>query len=167
MTATMPAPQRSVSSIATAPIPESHLDLIVRPITGVLTTMSPDGQPRSSLVWVGYDGECATVNTSLERWKGRDLVANPRLSLLVVDPANTSRFIQIRGDAELVKEGAIDDLDSATRSYTDKPCFYGYIYPKERQFEETRVICRIHARRISLDAVHRQDEPLATRGRCG
>lgn len=166
MTTASLAPQQVVRLVATTPIPESHIDLIVSPITGVLTTMSPDGQPRSSLVWVGYDGECATVNTSLERWKGRDLVANPRLSLLVVDPANTSRFIQIRGDAELITEGAIDDLDSVTRSYTGKPSFYGHIYPKERQLEETRVICRIHARRISLDAVHRQDEPLATRRQC-
>ena len=29
------------------------------PICGVLTTMGPDGQPQSSLVWVDTDGECA------------------------------------------------------------------------------------------------------------
>lgn len=159
---TAPPPPRP-AQLATAPIPESHRDLLIRPICGVLTTMSRGGQPRSSLVWVGYDGECATVNTSLERFKGRDLLADPRLSLLVVDPANTSRFIQIRGDAELVREGALEDLDRLTRAYTDKPCFYGHIYPVERMRQETRVVCRIHARRISLDAIHRQDEPLAER----
>ena len=87
------------------PIPASHLDLLTRPICGVLTTMGADGQPQSSLVWVDHDGECARVNTTLERQKGRNLLADPRVSLLVVDPENTGRFIQIRGDAELVTDG--------------------------------------------------------------
>ena len=54
-----------------------HLDLLTRPICGVFTTMGRDGQPQSSLVWVDFDGECARVNTTLERQKGRNLVAEP------------------------------------------------------------------------------------------
>jgi len=39
------------------PIPDSHLDLLTRPVHAVLTTMGPDGQPQSSLVWVDvHDG---------------------------------------------------------------------------------------------------------------
>lgn len=136
------------------PLPASHLDLLTRPVCGVLTTMGRDGRPRSSLVWVDHDGECARVNTTLERQKGHDLLADAKVSLLVVDPANTGRFIQIRGDAELVAEGAIEHLDELTRRYTRHPRFYGYVYPTEQQTRETRVICRIHARRITLDAIH-------------
>jgi hypothetical protein len=33
------------------PIPDSHLDLLTRPIHGVMTTVMADGQPHSSLVW--------------------------------------------------------------------------------------------------------------------
>jgi PPOX class probable F420-dependent enzyme len=136
------------------PVPASHLDLLARAIGGVLTTMAPDGRPESSLVWVDHDGACATVNTTLERRKGRNLRANPKCSLLVVDPANTGRFIQIRGDAELVTEGAVEHLDALTRRYTDHPRYYGFVYPAEQQTRETRVTCRIHARRITLDAIH-------------
>ena len=93
------------AALETLPIPASHLDLLTRPICGVLTTMGADGQPQSSLVWVDDDGECARVNTTLERQKGRNLLANPKVSLLVVDPENSGRFIQIRGDAELVTDG--------------------------------------------------------------
>jgi PPOX class probable F420-dependent enzyme len=138
----------------TLPIPASHLDLLTRPICGVLTTMGADGQPQSSLVWVDHDGECARVNTTLERQKGRNLLANPKVSLLVVDPDNTARFIQIRGDAELAYEGAVDHVDALTRSYTRHPAFYGCIYPLEQRARETRVICRIHPRRVTLDAIH-------------
>jgi PPOX class probable F420-dependent enzyme len=138
----------------TLPIPASHLDLLTRPICGVLTTMGTDGQPQSSLVWVDVDGECARINTTLERQKGRNLLANPKVSLLVVDPDNTARFIQIRGDAELVTDGALEHLDALTRKYTRHPRYYGCIYPAAQQARETRVICRIHARRVTLDAIH-------------
>ena len=138
----------------TVPIPASHLDLLTRPICGVLTTLGADGQPQSSLVWVDDDGACVRVNTTLERQKGRNMRANPKVSLLVVDPDDTTRFIQIRGDAELVTDGAIEHLDALTRAYTEHPAFYGYVYPVEQRSLETRVIARIHARRIILDAIH-------------
>lgn len=138
----------------TVPLPASHLDLLTRPVCGVLTTMGPDGQPESSLVWVDHDGECARINTTLERRKARNLLADPKVSLLVVDPDNTGRFIQVRGDAELVTDGALEHLDVITRRYTRHPAYYGHVYPLEQQARETRVICRIHARRITLDAIH-------------
>ncbi len=136
-------------------IPSSHLDLLTRPIHGVLTTMMPDGQPQSSLVWCDYDGECACVNTTLERQKGRNLSLSPKATLLIVDLENTSRYIEIRGEMELVQTGAIEHLNAITRQYTKHPCYYGYIYPVEQQAKETRIICRLHAKKISLDAIHK------------
>ena len=138
----------------TIPIPASHLDLLTRPICGVLTTMGGDGQPQSSLVWVDFDGSCTRVNTTLERQKGRNLLANPKVSLLVVDPDNTARYIQMRGDAELVTDGVLEHLDALTRRYTHHPAYYGYVYPVAQRSRETRVIFRIHARRVTLDAIH-------------
>lgn len=137
-----------------AAIPASHVDLLTRSICGVLTTIGEYGQPQSSLVWLDFDGQCARTNTTLERQKGRNMAANPKVSLLVVDPADTSRFIQIRGDAELIADGAIDHLDALTRAYTAHPCFYGHVYPLARKEREHRVIVRIHARRVTLDAIH-------------
>jgi len=135
-------------------IPASHMDLLTRPIHGVLTTMMPDGQPQSSLVWCDFDGECACVNTTRERQKGRNMAANPKVSLLIVDPQNTGRFMQIRGEVEIVEEGALEHLDHITRQYTSHPQYYGYIYPLEQRAKETRIICRIHAGKITLDAIH-------------
>jgi PPOX class probable F420-dependent enzyme len=135
-------------------VPASHLDLLVRPICGVLTTLGPGGSPESSLVWLDHDGECACINTTLERRKGRNLVADARLSLLVVDPDDSGRYLQLRGEGELVTEGAVEHLDRLTRKYTAHPCYYGHIYPLERRQLETRVVVRIHARRVTLDAIH-------------
>jgi PPOX class probable F420-dependent enzyme len=136
-------------------IPASHLDLLTGPIHGVLTTMMADGQPQSSLVWCSYDGECACVNTTLERQKGKNLTANPKAALLIVDPEDTGRYIEIRGEMEIIQTGALDHLDELTRQYTRHPCYYGYIYPAEQAARETRIICRLNARKITLDAIHR------------
>lgn len=143
------------AAAAEVEVPASHMDLLTRPVVGVFTTMLPDGQPQSSLVWVDHDGTCACVNTTLERRKGRDLLENPSVTLLVVDPDDTSRFLQIRGEAELVTEGALEHLDQLTRRYTHHPSYYGHIYPAEQRTRETRVTCRIHAHRVTLDAIHR------------
>jgi PPOX class probable F420-dependent enzyme len=136
------------------PIPASHLDLLTRPICGVLTTIGRDGQPQSSLVWVDVDDGRARINTTLQRQKGRNLLANPKVSLLVVDPDNTARYLQIRGDAELVCAGALDHLDTLTRAYTRHPAYYGHVYPLAQRSRETRVICQIRAQRVTLDAIH-------------
>ena len=137
------------------PIPASHRDLFTRPICGVLTTLTADGQPRSSLVWVDELEGSARFNTTLERAKGRDLQRDPRVSLLVVDPDDTARFIQVRGDAELAVNDAERHLDSLALRYTGHPRFYGYVYPEARRVTETRVIGSILARRITLGAIHR------------
>jgi hypothetical protein len=68
--------------------------------------------------------------------------------------AALTTVIQVRGDAELVTNGALDHLDALTRSYTHHPVYYGYVYPLSQHSRETRVTCRIHARRITLDAIH-------------
>lgn len=136
-------------------VPESHLDLLTRPIHGVLTTMMPDGQPQSSIVWCDYDGDCVRVNTTKERRKGRNMLRNRQVSLVVVDPEDTSRYLSIRGEAELVETGAIEHLDQITRRYTKHPRYYGYVFPASQQAKETRVICRIHAKKITLDAIHK------------
>jgi PPOX class probable F420-dependent enzyme len=137
------------------PIPPSHLDLLTRPVHGVLATLMPDGQPQASLVWCDDDGECARVNTTAERQKGRNLRANPRVTLLIVDPDDTSRYLEIRGTAELVEDSSCEHLDAITRQYTTHPCYYGYVYPEAQRHRETRLIARIHATKITLDAIHR------------
>ena len=83
------------------------------------------------------------------------MAANPIVSLLIVDPEDTSRYIEIRGRVELIEEGAIEHLDQITRQYTNHPQYYGYVFPLEKKERETRIICRIHAQKITLDAIHK------------
>lgn len=154
-TSIMPARLATIPTIPT--IPDSHRDLLTGSVHGVLATMMPDGQPQCCVVWVDYDGAHVRINTTLERQKGRNMQANPRVTLLVVDPRNTSRWIEVRGRVvELQREGAEDHADELTRRYTGKEHFYGDIYPVERRREETRVIALIEPLKVSLDAIFKQ-----------
>jgi PPOX class probable F420-dependent enzyme len=136
------------------PIPDSHLDLLRTPVHGVLTTMMPDGQPQSSIVWVDYDCTHVLINTTLERQKGRNLQANPKVTLLVIDPRDSNRWIEVRGRvAQITAEGAEAHADMLTQRYTGGRHFYGDIYPVEQKYKETRVIVKIEPIKITLDAI--------------
>jgi PPOX class probable F420-dependent enzyme len=138
----------------TVEIPESHRDLLQRPIYAVLTTMMPSGQPQSSLVWWDYDGECVLISTTLERRKSRNMLANPKVTVLVIDPANSARYVEVRGEVvEMSQDGAVELADRLTQRYTGKQRFYGDVYPVERQAQETRVVCRIRPSKVNVDAI--------------
>jgi PPOX class probable F420-dependent enzyme len=136
-------------------IPSTHLDLFREPVHGVLTTMMPDSMPQSSIVWVDYDGDYVLINTTLERQKGRNMQANPKVTILVIDPKNSSRWIEVRGQVrEMVRDGAEVHADKLTQRYCPgKRYFYRDIYPPEQRQKETRVIVRIQPIKITLDAI--------------
>lgn len=137
-------------------IPDSHRDLLTNPIHAVLTTMLPDGMPQSSIVWADYDGTDVLINTTLERQKGRNMLCNPRVTLLVIDPKDTSRWIEVRGRAvEFVRDNAEAHADKLTQQYTGKKHFYGDIHPVDQKNKETRVIVKIEPLKVSLDAIFR------------
>ena len=146
-----PAARITGTSVA---IPDSHRELFSTPLVDSLTTLMPSGQPQTQLVWVDLDGDCVRVNTTRERQKGRNLEAVPRCTVLAVDLRDSGRWIEVRGDAELIETGAVQHLDQLTRLYTCKPQFYGWIYPEEFRERETRIICRIHPRHVVCDAIH-------------
>jgi PPOX class probable F420-dependent enzyme len=138
-------------------IPNTHRDLFQEPVHGVLTTMMPDGMPQSSIVWVDYDEEHVLINTTLERQKGRNMQANPKVTVLVIDPKDSSRWIEVRGQViEITQNCAEAHADKLTERYCpNKRRFYGDIYPVEQKQKETRVIVRIQPIKVSLDAIFR------------
>lgn len=138
-------------------IPNTHIDLFQIPVHGVLTTLMPDGMPQSSIVWVDYDGEHVLINTTLERQKGRNMQLNPKVTVLVIDPKDSSRWIEVRGQViELTRDGAEPHADKLTQRYCPgKQYFYRDIYPAEQKEKETRVIVRIQPIKVSLDAIFR------------
>jgi PPOX class probable F420-dependent enzyme len=140
----------------TVTIPKSHLDLLLDPIDAVLTTLMPDGQPQMSIVWADYDGQYVLINTTLERQKGKNMAANPRVNVLIIDPKNGSRYLEVRGKvSQITQDGAIAHADKQTKAYSSEAQkrFYGDICPEEQQKEETRVVVKITPKKINTDAI--------------
>lgn len=138
-------------------IPGTHVDLFQKPVHGVLTTLMPDGMPQSSVVWVDYDGEYVLINTTLERQKGRNMHVNPKVTVLVIDSNDASRWVEVRGRViEMTREGAEAHADKLTQRYCPgKQLFYRDVYPPEQKEKETRVIARIQPLKVSMDAIFR------------
>jgi PPOX class probable F420-dependent enzyme len=140
----------------TALIPDSHLDLLLQPVNGVLTTIMADGQPQMSIVWADFDGEFVLINTTLERQKGVNMRKNPKVNLLLIDPRNVGRYIEIRGEVDgYSSDDAVAHVDKQTKAYSNniKNRYYGDIYPEEQQIKETRVIFRINPLKVNTDAI--------------
>jgi hypothetical protein len=82
--------------------------------------------------------------------------ANPKVTLLVVDPNRTERWIEVRGRvAAITTDGAIPHADMLAERYLGKPRFYGDVYQVEWQHYETRVIVKIAPVKVALDAIFR------------
>lgn len=131
-------------------IPDSHLDLLTDPNVGVLTTIMPDGTPQNSLVWLDWDGTYVTVNTTKEKRKGKNMLQNPKVGIIVVDPKNSNRWISIQGDVEIETTDVIKHLNDLTAKYTKHKQFYGQVYPLEQQYKETRIICKIKPKKVLI-----------------
>lgn len=131
-------------------IPKSHQDLLDKPTYGVLTTVMPDGQPQSTVVWFDYDGTHINVNSALGRQKDRNMRANPKVTLFVMDQGNPYRWIEIRGEVdEITQEGALEHIDALARRYTRHDRYYGGAAPAARRNNETRVIYRIRPHKVT------------------
>jgi len=84
-------------------IPDSHLDLLERPLFGHLAQVRPDGQLQSNPVWFLWDGERLRLTTTSDRQKGRNAAADPRVALSVHDPEQPYRYLEIRGEVEAIE----------------------------------------------------------------
>ncbi len=99
-------------------IPESHADLLTRALPAVLVTVMPDGRPQASVVWTDFTDEILTVNTELGRRKTKNIERDPRATLLIVDPADQHRYLEVRCDVVSISEtGALEHRARLDASY--------------------------------------------------
>lgn len=86
-------------------LPESHRDLLERPVFAHLATVRPDGAPMSSVMWFDWDGELIRFTHTRKRQKFRNLEHEPRVALSMHDPDDAYRFLEVRGEvAEIVPD---------------------------------------------------------------
>jgi PPOX class probable F420-dependent enzyme len=105
-------------------VPESHLDLLERPLFAHLATVRPDGAPQSSVMWFVWDGARIRMTHTKTRQKFRNFAAEPRVALSIADPEDQYRFLEVRGVVE-----KIEDDDAGASFYKSLQQRYGMSYP--------------------------------------
>jgi PPOX class probable F420-dependent enzyme len=79
--------------------PESHHDLLAHAGVGALSTIGADGRPQVTALWYLFDDGEIRLSLNEARQKTKNLLANPQVTLLLVDFANPYRTIEVRADA--------------------------------------------------------------------
>lgn len=110
-----------------------------------LTTLMPDGQPQTQVMWVDADGEHILINTEVDRQKQRNVTRDPRVTVAVIDSANPYHYAEIRGRVVEQVRGpeARAHIDACSMRYNGVP------YPAENIVTE-RVILRIAPDRVRV-----------------
>jgi PPOX class probable F420-dependent enzyme len=118
------------------------------PYVGIVTTLRKDGSPHSTVVWVDVtDDGTLSFNTARERAKDKNLKADDRLSLVVVDPQDAYKWVAVTGRGELTEQGADPQIDRLAKKYLGAD-----EYPW-RTPDQTRVSVRITPERVETSGL--------------
>ena len=112
----------------TEQIPEAFQDLLqdsARAYAYVATTMA-DGSPQVTPVWFDTKDGRLRVNTREGTTKWRNMRRRNRVALVIADPKNPYRYIQVRGAVEgWTLEGARAHIDRLAGKYHGTQAYDG------------------------------------------
>ena len=86
-----------------AAVPEEHEEVLDAPYA-VLTTLGRDGYPQSTMVAFLAEDGLVKISLNTTRQKTKNLMARPRATLLIPDPASPYRTLELRGDVEITPD---------------------------------------------------------------
>jgi hypothetical protein len=113
-------------------IPNSHKDLLEKPIVVTLTTISAQGEPYSVVVWKRWDGQHIFITSDAGKRKHRNILANANVAILVLDPDNSQRYLSIGGIVEgVIASDVVEELDRQALAFTGNQHYFGSLEPLE------------------------------------
>nr|WP_280241600.1 PPOX class F420-dependent oxidoreductase [Nocardia abscessus] len=123
----------------------SHLDhpgppVLAAPPAAGRPPPTAHGRPQSSVIFVDYDGDTLLFSTIEGRLKTRNMVRDPRVSLLVLSRID-GRYVEVRGRVEIT-----DDPDKTLLTAMYAKYMGGATPPPEP--EAHRLIVRILPERV-------------------
>jgi PPOX class probable F420-dependent enzyme len=97
-----------------------------KPNFAVLVTQSRSGRVQATPVWFVYANGEIMINTSAGRTKLRNMEANPRVTLAILDQKNPYQYVQIHGKVvKFDREKGHQGIDRLSHRYMGK----AYQYP--------------------------------------
>jgi len=123
---------------------EKHKQLIMGKNFAHIATVTEDGGPQVTPVWIDWDGTYVTFNTEKKRAKNKNLQRDPRVAICISNADNPYHYIEIRGRVvEITEEGADAHIDKLAKQYmgVDK-------YPFHRP-GDVRIIVKVEPQKVS------------------
>lgn len=105
------------------PLTDEVRDLLTAPNLVHLATLMPDGSPHTVAVWADLEGDHVFFFTQPQSRKARNLEADPRVALSVVDRNNPYRSARVRGRVVATHTGdeALVIIDRLAQAYIGEP----------------------------------------------
>jgi len=97
-------------------IPHAYRDLLGADVA-TFATVGPDGRPQLSEVWFLAENDTVRISLHTSRQKTKNLRRNPACAVMLLDLANPYRYLEIRGDAEVVPDDDYAFADEVGAKY--------------------------------------------------
>ena len=84
-----------------------------------LTTLMPDGQPQTHIMWVHCDDEHILINTEVHRRKFKNVEADPRVTVAIWAADNPYSFAEVRGRVveTITGDAALASINALSQKY--------------------------------------------------
>ncbi|MEU8224364.1 PPOX class F420-dependent oxidoreductase [Kribbella sp. NPDC048915] len=100
-------------------IPTEFHKLLASTAIALVGTIGRRGEPQVTPLWFLWDGERVRISLVDGRQKLRNLQRNPAISVVIVDPAQPTYYIELRGHIdELVPDPELALEKAIARKYT-------------------------------------------------
>ncbi len=80
-------------------IPETHRDLLEKPLLAHVATIGPNGEPQNNPVWFLWKDGLIWISIGPTGQKARNLERDPRIAISIADPDNPIHYLEVRGSA--------------------------------------------------------------------
>ncbi|HEY5630561.1 MAG TPA: PPOX class F420-dependent oxidoreductase [Nitrososphaeraceae archaeon] len=108
-------------------ISEPAANIIKQRNFAFLATLSKDGSPQVTPIWIDIDDTTILVNTAEGRIKQKNVSRDPRVSISLVDEENPYSMVTIKGRViEQTNDGADEHIDKLAKKYLNIDKYPGH-----------------------------------------
>lgn len=94
-------------------IPDSLRPLLTSKAVAFVSTIGPHGEPQTTPIWFLWRDDAVQISLVDGRQKLKNLRRDPRISVVIVDPAEPTRYLELRGHIDTLEPDSDRELERA------------------------------------------------------
>jgi PPOX class probable F420-dependent enzyme len=132
----------ALSAIMTTQLPDAvktHID--EAKVFATVATVDPDGRPHLTVVWLKRDGDDLLFSTTVDRVQGKNILRDPRVTVMINPADNPYVYAEIRGTATTTPDPTRVLPDELSYKYLGKD--YASGNPRSIDDGDRRIVVRL------------------------